>query len=121
MKNLMKNYLKDIKMTEKNIKRKNVASTTTLITEFVKVILTILFINKISFIISLIIFTFAILATLTSLFLLYNDDYKDFKKYIILDLSTLIFFLSNIVGGILIESISYNADIKLIKKNKTIN
>lgn len=122
MKNLMKNYLKDIKMTEKNIKRKNLASTITIITELIKVILTIFFINKISFKISLIIFTFAILATMTSLFLLYNNDYKEFKKYIILDLSTLIFFISNIIGGILIESISFDADIKLIKKiNKPIS
>lgn len=121
MKNLMKNYLKDIKMTEENIKRKNLASTITLITELIKVILTILFINKISFLVSLIIFSFAILATLTALFVLYNNDYKEFRKYIILDLSTLIFFISNIVSGIIVESISYEADIKLIKKlNKPI-
>lgn len=121
MKNLMKNYLKDIKMTEKNIKRKNIASTITLITEFIKVILTILFIKKISFTTSITIFLFAIIATITSLFLLYNNDYKEFKRYIILDLSTLIFFISNIVGGFIVESISFDADIKLIKKlNKPI-
>ena len=116
MKKLIKNYLNDIKMTEGNIKRKNLASKITLITEFIKVILTLILINKISLNVSITIFLFSIIATFTSLFLLYNDDYKDFKKYIILDLSTLIFFLSNIVGGIIVESISYDADIKLIKK-----
>lgn len=116
MKNLIKNYLKDIKMTEKNIKRKNLASSITLVVELVKVILTFIFLSKISFVTSIIIFVFAILSTSTALFLLYNDDYNEFKKYIVLDLSTLIFFISNIVSGIIIESISYDADKNLLKK-----
>ena len=118
MKKLINNYLKDIKMTKKNIKRKNLASTITIIIEFIKVLLTLIFITKIPFNISIFIFLFSIIATIISLYLLYNNDYKSLIKYIILDLSTLIFFLSNIVGGILIETISYNADKNLIKNIK---
>ena len=116
MKELINNFLKDIKMTKKYIKRKNLSCTITLIVELIKVILTLIFIPKLSFITSTIIFGYAIISSLFAIFLLNNDDYNDFKKYIILDLSTLIFFISNIISGILIESISYEADIKFIRK-----
>ncbi|MBQ3020693.1 MAG: CPBP family intramembrane metalloprotease [Bacilli bacterium] len=116
MKKLITKYLKDIKMDDKNIRRKNIASIITIFTELLKVFLTILFINKLSFITSSIVFIFAIIATSTAMFIIYNNDYKNLNKYIILDISTLIFFISNIVGGVLIELIALDADIKLLKK-----
>lgn len=116
MKNLINNYLNDIEMNEKNIKRKNVASIITLIAEFIKIILTFIFIEKLSFFTSVIIFVFAFISSLLSLYILYNDDYSDIKKYNFLDLSSLIFLLSNILGGILIEMILFKAQKNIISK-----
>ena len=116
-KDLMK-YIETIKMNEKNIKRKNTASIFTIIVELLKVILTIIFIKKVSFLTSTIIFIFAIIASLTALYIFNNNEYKTIKKYNILDMSSLIFFISNIYGGILIESIFIKEEIKLFHKLK---
>ena len=115
MKKELKKYIKEINMNDNNIKRKNIAAILTVSTEFIKVILTLLYMPYINQIFKNIIFIYAIIASIFALIIYINDDYKTIKKYILLDLSSLIFLLSNIVSGILIESILYNADKKIIK------
>ena len=115
MKNKLKKYIKDINMNKKNIVRKNVASLLVMFTELLKIILTLIYMPYIDSIYRKIIFVYAIIATITSLYIIFNDEYKTIKKYFILDLSSLIFLLSNIISGILIESIIFKADNKIIK------
>jgi len=109
MKKLLEEYLDNIEMNEKNIKRKNIASILTIITEFIKIILTFIFIEKFSFLNTTIIFSFSTIVSLLALYILYNDDYSTLKKYNWLDLSAVLFFVSNIYSGILIELILYKA------------
>lgn len=114
MKKDIKRYINSIDMNEKNIKRKNVAALITIFVELIKVILTFIYMPMIPKWIRYVIFIYAIIAAITSYLVYINDDYKKVNKYIILDISSLIFLLSNIVGGILIELVLYKADKKII-------
>ena len=116
MKRELSKYIQEIEMNKTNITRKNIASILTLSTEFIKIILTMLYMPYLNSIIRKTIFIYAIIATIFSIFIYLNDDYKSIKKYIMLDLSSLIFLLSNLVSGILIESILFKADKKILKK-----
>ena len=116
MKQQLKKYIQNIDMNKTNILRKNIASILCMITELIKVILTIIYMPYINSITRKFIFIYAIITTLISLFIIYNDNYKKIKNYIILDISSLIFLLSNIISGILIESILFKADQKILKK-----
>ena len=116
MKIEIKKYIQSIDMNQTNLTRKNIAAILCLITELIKVLITIIFMPYINTTIRKIIFIYAIITTLISLFIIFNDDYKTFKKYIVLDISSLIFLLSNLVSGILIESILFKADQKILRK-----
>lgn len=116
MKKEIKEYIKRIKMTEENIKLKNAASIITIIVESIKVLLALFFMNSLSTLVLRIIFIYAIIAIPLAIFILFTDDYKKLSKYIFLDLSTFIFFFSNIIGGILTEKIIWIADKKLLKE-----
>lgn len=112
----IRTYIKNIKMTEENIKLKNIAAIITIFSELLKVILCILFANKISKIMLYSVLIYSIIATLLAIYILFTDEYKKIRKYIFLDLSTLIFLFSNIIGGILVEKIIWVSDKKILKK-----
>ena len=116
MKKEIEKYIKNIDMNKTNITRKNIASILTISIELIKVILTLLYMPYLNTITKNIIFIYAIIASLLSFYIYINDDYKSFKKYILLDLSSLIFLLSNVISGILIETILFKADKVIIKR-----
>jgi len=101
----LKENIKNLKMTNKNIKKKNIASIITLVSELLKVIILLIFLQSINKTFAKAMLVFSIFTTILALFILFNDNYKKTYKYMILDLSALIFFFSNIVGGLLIESV----------------
>jgi len=107
--------IKNIKMTKKNINKKNTAAIITLIIEFIKVLTLLIFLDKFNPTISKLMFIYSIISTIIAVFILFNDNYDKIYKYIILDISSVIFLLSNIIGGILIETIILAADKKMLK------
>lgn len=112
---MINEIVKKFKLTKQDIKRKNLASTITLIVEFFKVLIVLLFLGLINSNIAKSILIFSIVSTLISIFILFNNEYNKIYKYLILDLSSIMFFISNIIGGILIEKIIIEVDKKLIK------
>lgn len=116
MNKLINDYLKNIEMNEKNIKRKNLAAIITLCVEFIKIIITFIFIKEFTLIRSVVIFLMAALSSILALYILNNDDYSKISKYNVLDFSGLIFLISNIIGGILIEAILFKAQKNMILK-----
>ena len=113
---MISEILKDFKLTKKDIKRKNTAAIITLVVEFIKVLTLFIFVGTLNTIVLRILFGYSILSTILAILILFIDDYKKVSKYLILDISSLVFFLSNIIGGILIELIKIPIEKQILKK-----
>lgn len=112
---MVSEIIKNFKLTKKDIKRKNTAAIITLVVEFIKVLTLLIFVGTLNTTLLRILFGFSIVSTIISILVLFLDDYTKTYQYFILALASVIFLLSNIIGGILIEVIIIKTDNKIVK------
>lgn len=111
----LKSALLKFNLKEKDIKKKNIASILTIVTEIIK---SILIFNNIIYLNDLwksIYFLYAVITTTIAIIVLINNKYHKLSIYMALDISELLFFLSNIIGGVLIGMVISPLEKKVFK------